>query len=236
MLIIGGIVSVSAPAGATAPSPFQILLNQTGTAYGNGTWTLMVGDSLTNGVGAQAFANLLKSSNGRSAFVAASSGSSIPNWRNPGWLDNPAYGGGNLASLQNYEDFFKPRITILALGSNDARIMTGSPASYSATAQFLNMVDAVNQAKSRSKCVLLTTVANHWSAATTANVNAVNASIAWADVNITGVYVADWKGYSAGHSDWFKSPTDIHHSNIGVLKYAEYIANVTKLLVASGQC
>lgn len=236
VLVAVGLVATTTPSGATAAAPFGVLVNGTGTTYGNGTWTLMIGDSLTYNVGNQPFADYLKGSNGRSTFVASSAGSSFPNWVTPGWLDNPAYPSPNLASLQDYQNLLHPRITIIALGSNDARIMTGSPSQYSSTDQFWKVLDAVNKAKVYSKCVLLTTVANHWSAASTANVNAVNNNIAWADNNVAGVYVADWHGYSAGHSDWFASPTDIHHSAAGKLKYAEYIGNVTKLLIASGQC
>lgn len=235
-LVCVGLIAGTNPAGAVAPAPFGIVFNATGTSNGNSTWTLMIGDSLVNGVGAPAFAGHLRTVTGRSTYVAASSGSSLPNWIGAGWLDNPVWGGPNLASLSNYVTVIQPRITVVALGSNDARIMTQSPGSYTSGDHFWKVLDIVNRAKASSRCVLLTTVANHWSAASTASVNAVNANIAWADANMPGVYVADWHSYSAGHSDWFAAPGDIHHSNIGKLKYAEYIGNVTKLLAASGQC
>lgn len=234
--IAAGLLGTTQSAGAAAPSPFGILANSTGTAYGNGTWTLLVGDSLTYNVGSQAFADYFKSSNGRSTFVAASAGSSLPNWVNQGWLDNPAWGGPNLASLANYVAFLKPRITILALGSNDARIMTSNPGQYTSTDHFWKLLDAINKAKAQSRCVVLTTVPNRWNLTSTASVNAVNANINWADNNVAGVYVADWAGYSAGHPDWFAAPGDIHHSAAGKLYYANYLGNVTKLLAASGQC
>ena len=232
-MLVAGVV---ATAQAAAPAPFGILLNATGTAHGSSKWTLMIGDSLTNGVGAQAFAEFLTSSNGRSTFVAASSGSSMPNWIGAGWLNDPAWGGPNLASLSEYEVFLKPAITIVALGSNDARILTASPSQYSADDNFWKVLDIVNRTRAQSRCVLLTTVADHWSAASSASVNAVNGNMHWADLNMSGVYIADWRNYSAGHADWFNGPTDIHHSNVGKLQYAAYIGNVMKLLIASGQC
>lgn len=114
----------------------------------------------------------------------------MPNWIGAGWLGGAVYGGPNLASLTDYENVLKPAITIVALGSNDARIITASPSQYSSDDNFWKVLDIVNRARAQSNCVLLTTVADHWSAASSASVNAVNGNIHWADLNMSGVYVA----------------------------------------------
>ena len=228
-------VAMFAPAaGATAPSPFVVVHNSASSSTGNGVWTLTIGDSLIESY-TQGLADNLRSNTSRSTYVAASAGSSMPNWLESTWLDNPQWGGPNLSRMVDYENFFKPRVTIIALGSNDARIITSNPSSYTSGAHLLRLVNAINIAKQTSKCVMLTTVANHWSSsASTAAINSVNSNITWAAANNAGVAIADWKTVSAGHEEYFAAPNDIHHTATGKLVYANLITQTLRNMIAVG--
>lgn len=223
---------------ADAPAPFQILANALGTAPRTSPGTVLVGDSLIWGIPAQAMADHVASVTGRGAVVAASAGASTKNFVTLGWLDNPPWGGPNLTTVGNYNAFFKPSITVIALGSNDARIMTSSPGSYGAWSHAAVLADAINQAKTQSTCVFLVNVADHWDAASSANVAAVNRNIdgatayAWANK----VFKIDWAAYSAGQESWFAAPGDIHHSPAGKLYYADLIARMVVEKIRAGLC
>jgi len=226
-------------ANATAPSPFGILANSSAWApRGNHQVTVLVGDSLIWAIPAQPLADHLSNSNGRSTWVAASAGASTKNFVTLGWLDDPIWGGPDLTTIYNYNVFFGGEITVVALGSNDARIMTSSPSTYGAREHAAALGEAIVQAKSRSTCVFLVNVANHWDLASSASVAAVNNNIDRATRGTGGrkVYKIDWAAHSAGHESWFAGPRDIHHSAEGKLHYAELINRSIRDKINAGLC
>lgn len=232
-------LEVLAPeARAAAPAPFQILANSLGAATATTPGTVLVGDSLIWGLPAQSMANHMASVTGRGAVVAASGGASTKNFVTLGWLDDPPWGGPNLTTIGNYNAFFKPSITVIALGSNDARIMTSNPGSYSSWSHAATLIEAINQAKTHSTCVFLVNVANHWSSASSANIATVNLNIDGATAYswVNKVFKIDWASYSAGQESWFAAPGDIHHSPVGKLYYAELIARIVNEKIRAGLC
>lgn len=235
--VVAALVVTATPAGANAPSPFEVAWTDQGQKSGSSYWTLVVGDSLLTGlagVPAASMANHLTTTNNRSSYVVSAAGSSVPSWLNSGWLSGVP--GPSLARLEDYVTVLKPKIVVLALGSNDSKLITNHSDDYDAVDHKAALVDAITKAKVWAKCVLLTTVADHWNESDTASVNAVNANIAWADLNITKVSVADWKATSTGHPEYFDGADDIHHTPTGELVYAALIGTAVKNLVQSGTC
>jgi|GEM_PF-3236561 len=226
-------------ASATAPTPFGILANSSGWApRGNHQVTVLVGDSLIWNISAQSLADRLSNSNGRSTWVAASAGASTKNFVTLGWLDGPIWGGPDLTTIRNYNVFLDGEITVVALGSNDARIMTSNPATYGPSEHAAALGEAIVQAKSRSTCVFLVNVANHWELASSASVVAVNNNINRATRGTGGrkVYTIDWAAHSAGQESWFAGPRDIHHSTEGKWHYADLINRSIRDKINAGLC
>jgi hypothetical protein len=231
-LIVLSII-VAPAAEADAPPPFGVLANETAGATGAGPATVVVGDSLIFGM-SQGMADLLTSTSGRLTYVAASGGASVPNFVNTGWLDAPAWGGPKLATIEAYNQFLGARITVIALGTNDVRIMAAYPAQYGRAQHAAALATAIRQARTSSTCVFLVNPADHSGADRSDEVAAVDQNIAAAAAG--RVFRVDWKGYSAGHEDWFAQAGDPHHSPAGRLSYVDLIHRSVRDRIQSGQC
>lgn len=129
-------------------------------------------------------------------------------------------------------------ITIIALGSNDARIMTSHPSEYGAWSYAAALIEAIKQAQTHSTCVFIVNVADHWTAASPANVAAVNQAIdgATAYSELNKVFKIDWASHSAGHESWFAKPGDVHHSAAGARYYADLITRGVDQRIRAGLC
>jgi hypothetical protein len=220
-------------ASADAPPPFGVLANEAAGASGAAPATVVVGDSLIFGM-SQGFAELLTNSSGRLTWVAASGAASVPNFVNHGWLDNPPWGGPNLATIEDYNRFLGARITVIALGTNDVRIMADVPAQYGRGQHAAALATAIRQARTSSTCVFLVNPADHSGPSRSDEVAAVDQNIAAAAVG--SVFRVDWRGYSAGHEDWFVAAGDPHHSPVGRLMYADLIHRSVRDRITAGQC
>lgn len=216
-----------------APAPFGVVASEAAGASAPGLATVVIGDDLVFGM-AQPLANLLTSTSGRATWVAASAGASVPNFVNRGWLDNPAWGGPNLAMIEEYNRFLGARITVIALGTNDVRIMADAQGQYGRSQHAAALATAIHQARTSSTCVFLVNPADHSGPSRSDEVTAV-------DQNITAalggkVFRVDWKGYSTGHEDWFAGQDDPHHSPVGRLAYADLIHRSVLDQIQAGQC
>jgi hypothetical protein len=216
-----------------APAPFGVLANEAAGASAPGRATVVIGDSLVFGM-SQPLANLLTSTSGRVTWVAASAAASVPNFVNRGWLDNPAWGGPNLAMIEEYNRFLGARITVIALGTNDVRIMADTPGQYGRSQHAAALATAVQQARTSSVCVFLVNPADHSGPSRSDEVAAVDQNIAAASGG--RVFRVDWKGHSAGHEDWFAGADDPHHSAVGRLRYADLIHRSVLDQIQAGQC
>src|SRR6185295_15396712 len=140
--------------------PGAVGSNDTGSSPG----VLVIGDSLTFNLDVQQLANAIRFFRGSNAFVAAAGGASMAHFNKESLIHD-----AGLSTIQQYEDFFgSARITVIALGSNDARIITGERGQDGAytTDEFAGQAQiAVSAALSHSQCAVLVNVANHWSIA-----------------------------------------------------------------------
>lgn len=194
---------------------------------------LVLGDSLVYNADVHTLANMIRFWRGTSAVVAAAGGASFAHF-NKATLIGPS----GLATIQNYQDFFQPlRITVLALGSNDARLITGEqsdPYGYRLAEYRDQAFIAAGSALSRSNCLVLINVANHWSLAAPRIVNEINAGLAALDGANSRIRTADWNSFSAGHPEWFAHPDDIHHTEAGEAAYRDFINNAIADAMAAG--
>jgi hypothetical protein len=209
--------------------PGQVSSNGTGSSPG----VLVVGDSLVFNVGAQTMADAIRFFRGTSSVVAAAGGASMAHFNKPSLI-----GAAGLSTIQQYEDFFgSVRVTVVALGSNDARIITGErgQADGYTLDEFLQQAQlAVSSGLSHSQCVVLINVANHWSVAAPDVVDQINSSLHDLGTTDPRIQTADWNSFSAPHPEWFASPTDIHHSEAGKTAYRDFINNAVAAAIGSG--
>jgi len=203
--------------------------NDTGGSPG----IVVVGDSLVFGVDVQTLANAIRFFRGTDSFVAAAGGASMAHFNKPTLI-----GAAGLSTIQQYEDFFGTvRITVVALGSNDARIITGERGQSDGYTldEFAQQAElAVSSGLSHSQCVVLVNVANHWDIAAPDIVDQINATLAELGTGDSRVRTADWNAFSAPHPEWFASPTDIHHSDAGKIAYRDFINNAVASAMATG--
>ncbi len=194
---------------------------------------LVVGDSLVAEIDTQVVANAIRFFQGTSAVVVAAGGASVAHFNKESLIQ-----AATLSTIQQYENFFGTvRITVVALGSNDARLITqerGQTGGYT-VAELAHQIDvAIASGLSHSTCVVLINVANHWDIAAPAIVDEVNDVIGCAAIGKARVRAADWNSFSASHPEWFLSPTDIHHSDAGKTIYRDFIVNAVGAALASG--
>lgn len=147
-------------------------------------------------------------------------------------------GPSGLATVQSYTAFFQPlRITVLALGSNDARLITGEqtdPYGYRLSEWRDQAFIAAGSALSHSSCVVLINVANHWSLAAPWIVDEINAGLAALDAASSRIHTADWNAFSAGHPEWFENAGDIHHTPAGMTAYRDFVNDAIAGAMAAG--
>ena len=175
--------------------PGAVGSNGTGSTPG----VLVLGDSLVFGANVQTLADMIRFWRGTSSVVAAAGGASFAHF-NKATLIGPS----GLATVQSYVDFFKPlRVTVLALGSNDARIITGEvsdPYGYRLEEYRQQALISAGAALSGSSCVVLINVADHWApVASSAVVAEINAGLAALDAAHPQIRTHDWNAFSAPH-------------------------------------
>jgi hypothetical protein len=203
--------------------------NATGATPG----VVVIGDSLVLLAGNQTLADMIRFWRGLSSVVVSAGGASWAHF-NKATLIGP-YG---LGTIQNYADFFHPRIMVIALGSNDARIIGGEvndPYGYRVNEYKDQAFWGSIAALSQSQCLVLINVADHWSAATTSQIIAeVNVGLDNLDAASDRIFTFDWDAFSAPHPEWFGHPTDIHHTTAGQAAYRDFINNGIAAAMASG--
>jgi lysophospholipase L1-like esterase len=209
--------------------PGAVGSNDTGSSPG----VLVVGDSLVFGVGVQTVANTIRFFGGTSSVVAAAGGASTAHFNKEGLI-----GASGLSTIQQYVNFFGDlRVTVVALGSNDARIITGELGTMDGYTidEFRGQAElAVSSALSRSRCVVLINVANHWEIAAPQVVDDINAILGELGTGNPKVRTADWNAFSAPHPEWFAAPNDIHHSDEGKDAYNGFITEAIAAAFRSG--
>lgn len=223
--------------------------NDTGSSPG----VLVVGDGLVSGIakaangdGPKELADAIRFWSGRNTLVGAREDASLSHFMSatlfndkpdpvpeppppptPGLLEVGVAG-------------FKPDLTVLALGSDDARILTTDVArgcSRYTIGDYRGQLDkAVEVSLASSTCVVLVNVADHWDdVAAASDIAAVNTEIAEVvAAEPARVRLADWKTHSAGKEAWFKSPGDIYHTSAGRSAYQSFLVSAINLALNNG--
>lgn len=136
----------------------------------------------------------------------------------------PGFQTGNRLAWE-YAEEQEAVLTVVALGTNDARLLTQFADQYSAEDQALAMAETVDRVLEVSECVVLVTVAGRddIEGMPREATDAVNANVAAeADASGGSVRVADWATASADHPEWF-TPGDVHFEAAGYEAYRAFI-------------
>jgi hypothetical protein len=203
-------------------------VNDTGSSPG----VFVVGDSLLQ-LQVQTVADAIRFWRGTDSVVVAAAGASTAHFNSPTLIH-----GVGLSTIAEYEAFFgNVRVTVLALGSNDARILAaeaGNQYGYNFQEYGQQLSKAITDARSHSQCVVLVGIAPWDDAAPRQIVSDINALMAWSGSVDWRVVFADWRSYSAGHPEWFAGPGDVHHSPAGATAYRDFINNWIASMLSRG--
>ncbi len=222
------------PAGAQT-FPYQTWpWSSTGFTPGTSPGILLVGDSLIDYVGSggsQPVSDHIKTVTGRSTFVNATPGAS---WMNYGWPGEQANGA---ALMQDFADLLNPRLSIGALATNDAILLTNHPTIYTPQIQYNIMANTVNVTRQHSYCVMLVNVRrrNVTGTMTAAAALQVNNNMNQLAAASSRVFVANWDAFAAGQSGIFL-PNNVHMTEAGELVYAAFISGQAQNLINNHNC
>jgi hypothetical protein len=226
-----------------------VAFNNTGSSPG----VLVIGDGLVRGIaqaqngnGPQELADAIRFWSGRGSAVAAREDVSLSHFMShtlyydkPNPLPKPEP-PLEPSPLEVAVAQFELDLTVLALGSDDARILTtdgGRKSARYTIGDYRGQLDnAVKVSLASSECVLLVNVADHWSDVVSGpDLAAVNTEIAEVvDADPARVRLADWKTHSAGKNSWFTSPGDIHHTLAGRDAYRDFIVTAVTVALNNG--
>ncbi|MEZ4287364.1 MAG: SGNH/GDSL hydrolase family protein [Polyangiales bacterium] len=210
----------------------------TGQSGGNGsdgtTDVVVMGDSLVAYAGPQTLADELLSSVDVDSIVQAAPGVSTTQFTRASSI-HPI----GLNTADELIDLFSPRIVIIALGTNDARILTadaGMDSGYTIDEYKASLESIVQHARNNGACVGVVSVSEHeWEDASLDNVQLVNQTMQEV-VNRYGtskVRVFDWNTTSR-NKDWFLASDDIHHNATGRQAYRRLIVDGVGSLIDLG--
>lgn len=192
---------------------------------------LLVGDSLVWGGPSQAHADRLSSATGRVGLAVASVGASYSHW-----IRDYLIGAVGLSPIGSYVTFLAPQITVLALGTNDARLLAEDP-KYTLTDVEASMTWAVASARTKSKCVVL--VNSHTRdtkfSPMIPYVNSIASKVAakWTDGSVT---VADWYAKINSNPGWYDPKDPVHHGATGKIRYQEFISSTVDARLGVAPC
>ena len=216
------------PTGPWSLFPGATGSNDTGSTPG----VVVVGDSLVFALPVQELANSVRFWSGSSSVVAAAGGASTAHYTKES-LISPA----GLTTVQNYVSFFQPRITVIALGSNDARILeatAGQSGGYVIQDFQGALGSVIDQGLRFNGCAIVVNVAEHWTNSMLPYIQSVNTNIdAIAAQKGTRARVADWQSHSDGQP-WFAGAQDIHHNAAGKVAYRDFITSAVTDAMANG--
>lgn len=235
-LLAAAVLATASPAGAAQSGPWVTYPATSAQAEGEDTHVLVVGDSLLVGdlYSVTGLADYVTSETRRSTYVTATPGGQWVTYGYPGQQN-----GAGL--LWDYASFLEPRLTVVALGTNDARIMTAVPDLYGPAEHLELMRTSVARTLEHTRCVLLVKVREREVTGPfgmgLADAAAVNANI---DVLASSdeqhrTFVADWNTHAALRDDWFR-PNDVHLTWAGQLGYASFIADQAEIMIRRRDC
>ncbi|HEX2737310.1 MAG TPA: hypothetical protein VHP57_04160 [Acidimicrobiia bacterium] len=245
-----GIVGIVGIAGCipSAPTGNWTLFGggQASNTSGANPPVLVVGDSLVfwsgpnNASGVQAYADNIRLYTGRSATVGAAAAASYTHFTHSALL-----AGTPVSTIQDYVSFLSPRLTVLALGTNDARLLAGDTTNafgYTQSDFQASANTAISSALTKSFCVVAVNVTtrSQTGAPFIAQAAGVNNYLAQTAGSSGGrVRLADWNSYSASHPEWFDTgdAAGYHQSDSsGKAAYRQFIIDQINAAFATGHC
>lgn len=230
----------SGSAGANPPPPFELYwVTAQSSLEGSHPGLLFIGDSLLDPLnGDPTLAEHFQSATGLQSVTMTAPGSSYPNWINEGWL---GYAGFHPPGLEALTKTIEPRVTVIALGANDARVVRDTDGRYSPAHVKMRIHKAVEQARATAACIVLVNVANPSGNVKAIQTMQVNVAIAEVAAESPSVHRANWRLFAKAHSDpddpnaWFDGDR-VHLSPSGRLAYAEFLSDYVDDLIERGAC
>jgi hypothetical protein len=212
---------------------------------GVGPPMFVLGDSLIFASGpndsddVQAYADNVRFFSGHNSTVAAAGGAS---WSH--FTKSSLIGGTGLSTAYDYINFLKPRLTVIALGTNDARILNleaGQQYGYTYDDFVGSMNGIVSAARATSKCVLLVNVTERpeTGAGFVDKAKLVNLALSTQTFDKPYVRLADWNAQSINHPEWFRTEPIFgfyHHTDSGKAAYRQFIMNNIVSTLATPLC
>jgi hypothetical protein len=185
--------------------------------------------------GVQTYADNVRFFSGRNSTVVAAAGAS---WSH--FTKSSLIGSAGLSTAYDYIKILSPRLTVVALGTNDARIL-----SVDSSYTFDDFIGSVNSIRSaaleKSRCVLLINVTERpaTGAPFVEKAKLVNLGLLTQTFDRPYVKLADWNTYSAGavHDSWFKTDgLNFHHTDLGKGEYRKFIMSNIASTLADPLC
>lgn len=151
--------------------------------------------------------------------------------------------GTAISPLPSLAAFLRPRVALVALGTNDARLIANGSGGYTQQdfqGAAAKSIDALLNVKS---CVVLVNTTTHFYPpsvpgypAQAAGVNAYlkqRVDTGGGRVRMATRDGQDWDTLSAGHPEWFL-PNDYHHSDSGINEYRSFLVDNVKSAYQAG--
>ena len=195
---------------------------------------LVFGDSLIHGLVQQVSDEIVDVS-GLSAVAYGSGGASLAHFAKASLLSQyPA-----LLSVEEGVAFFQPRVTVLALITNDVRLLHAEQnvgGGYRLVDFEWALASTIGHATADGRCVVLVNMSEQVLPAVLPFAEDANAAMqAAADAN-PRAFLFDWEAHSANHPEWFIGGGNIHHTPEGEDAYVSFIATGVAVVHVFGGC
>jgi lysophospholipase L1-like esterase len=175
-----------------------------------GEHVTVVGDSLVQGLGPRLADRL--SDAGFVSFTIGASGYAYRHWN---------AGRAQRLDIGDYVARERADHVVLALGTNDARVLASRPGAVTAADVAAQVAHGAGQAVAASRgCVILVLPTTRGHPAEAAAVRGLLTRLAAGSPRFA---VADWGAWSAGHEGWFRGPRDVHFTAAGDVAYAAFL-------------
>jgi lysophospholipase L1-like esterase len=176
----------------------------------SGEHVVVVGDSLVQNAG-PAVADRLAGA-GFVSFTIGARGYAYWHWNN---------GVAQGLDIGDYVSREHADHVVLALGTNDARVLAAKPAALTADDVRAQLRRGTSRALAASRgCVILVSPSQRSHAPEAREVRALIRATASTSHRFA---VADWGARSAGHEEWFVAPGNVHLSPAGNAAYAGFL-------------
>jgi lysophospholipase L1-like esterase len=184
-------------------------------ATASGERVTVIGDSLIQNLGDLVARDL--STNGFVSYTIGAGGFAYAHWN---------HGAAEGLDIGDYVARENADHVVLALGTNDARLLAGRPGVTHQLVANQVLWGMTRAADESPGCVVLVSPTTRGYGEVAEQVRAI---ITWlaaernAALGTTRFHVADWDAHSAGHEDWFDGTGNVHLTDLGNQMYSNFI-------------